>query len=84
MTTLSTMAMRTHYMIEQMRIDALESTMKKWKGALAHYYTQGYDNGDTTKLYNELIKLGADPDELFDIDFEIHDSIETYRNSLFN
>ena len=82
MLTFSTVAMKTHYMMEQMRLNALEDTLKKWKGALMHYYIQGHDNGDTTKLYNELIKFGADPDELFDIDFEIRDSIETYRNSL--
>lgn len=84
MTTFSASAVKANCIIEQVHLNTLSDTMKKWKGALAHYYTQGYDNGDTTKLYNELIKLGANPDELFDIDFEIRDSIETYRNSLFN
>jgi len=84
MMTLSTMILRTNYMMEQMRLNAFEDTMKKWKGALMHYYTQGYDNGETTKLYNELIEFGADPDELFDIDLEIRDAIETYRDSLFS
>ena len=82
MMTLSQMTLKTNYMMEQLRLNALEDTLKKWKGALMHYYTQGYDNGETTKLYNELIKFGADPDELFDIDFEIRDSVETYRNLL--
>lgn len=82
MMSLSQMALKTNYMMEQMRLDALNNTMKKWKGALMHYYTQGYDNGESTKLYNELIKFGANPEKLFDIDFDIRESVEAYRNSL--
>ena len=71
--TLSQMALRTNYMMEQMRIDAINDSMKKWKEALHTYYSQGYDQRQTTKFYNELVRLGVDPDELFDIDFEIRE-----------
>jgi len=79
---LSRGTVRTNYIIEQIRLNALQDTMKKWKGALMHYYTQGYDNGESTKLYNELIKFGADPEKLFDIDFDIRESVQAFRNSL--
>ena len=73
MMTLSSMIIKTNWMMEQIRINALNDTLTKWKEALKNYYSVGYDNGETTKFYNELIALGADPDELFDIDFNIRE-----------
>lgn len=75
MMTLQGMRMRTAYMMEQMRIDAIEATLTKWKEALRKYYEVGYDNGETTKLYKELEKLGADAEQLIEIDLSIRDEV---------
>lgn len=75
MMTLSRMAMRTNYMIEQMRINAINETFEQWKEATRKYYEQGYDNGETTRLYKELERLGMDMDVVFDTDYEIREEI---------
>lgn len=73
--TFQAMRDRTNYMIEQIRIRAIESTFEQWKQATRAYYTQGYDNGETTKLYNDLEKLGANMEMVLDTDLEIRDEI---------
>lgn len=75
MLTFQEMEMRTAYMMEQMRRDAIDKTFSEWKKAIKNYYEVGYDNGETTKLYKDLFKLGVDPGYLFDIDFEIMTSV---------
>ncbi|MCM1559617.1 MAG: hypothetical protein NC123_08735 [Butyrivibrio sp.] len=69
------MRLRTEYMMEQIRIDAIEDTLRKWKEALKKYYEVGYDNGETTRLYKELEKLGADTEKLIEIDLSIRDEV---------
>lgn len=76
MYTLSKYAMRTNAIINAIYEDAFEETYRKWKKALRNYYTNGYDNGETTKLYKELEALGADMDELFDEEFAIRERVE--------
>ena len=63
MMTLSAMRIRTEIMLDAVR----------------NYYTQGYDNGETTKLYKELEALGADLDQLYDEDSKIRE--EVYQNT---
>ena len=75
MLTLQGMRMRTEYMMEQMRINAIEDTFEKWKAAVRNYYTVGYDNGETTKFYKELERLGADTEILIDEDFKIREEV---------
>ena len=74
MLTFQGMRMRTAYMMEVIRQEAIEETLEKWKVALKNYYTIGYDNGESVKLYKELERLGADTEQLFDIDFEIRET----------
>ena len=54
MLTFQGMRERTNYMMEAMRERAIMDTYEKWKAATHHYYSQGYDNGETTKYYKEL------------------------------
>ena len=75
MMTLSRTAMRTNYMIEQIRINAINETFEQWKEATRRYYEHGYDNGETTKLYRELEKLGMDMEVVFDTDYEIREEV---------
>lgn len=75
MMTLQGMRMRTEYMIEQIRINAIEDTFEEWKAAVRNYYTVGYDNGETTKLYKELEKLGANMESVIDEDFRIREEV---------
>ena len=73
MMTLSRMTLNTNCIAEQIRAEALNATLEKWKESLETYYSQGHDEGQTTKLFKELMEFGADPEQLVDIDLEIHD-----------
>ena len=65
--------MRTNQMIEQMRLDFITDTFAKARIAGDRYYRQGYDNGEYVALIKELDKYGADPDEVFDMDWELRE-----------
>lgn len=65
--------MRTNQMIEQMRLDFIADTFAKARIAGDKYYRQGYDNGEYVALIKELDKYGADPDEVFDTDWELRE-----------
>ena len=73
MLTFQGMRMRTEMMMSMMHQQAVEETYRKWQDATRNYYTQGYDSGETTRLYKELESLGVDPDILFDEDFRIRE-----------
>ena len=75
MITLSEMSLKTQYMMEQMRLQAIEDTFNKYREALKNYYTQGYDNGESVKYYKELEELGVEFEVLFETDMEIRDSV---------
>lgn len=79
MMTLSAMRIKTEMMLEAIREQAIEETYRQWQDAVRNYYTQGYDNGETTKLYKELEALGADLDQLYDEDSKIRE--EVYQNT---
>jgi hypothetical protein len=69
------MLMRTNMMLAIIHEQTVEETYRKWKVAVRTYYEQGYDNGETTKLYKELEELGADMEKLFDEDFRIREEV---------
>ena len=75
MLTFQGMMMRTQMMMDIIHAQAVEETYRKWQDATRNYYEQGYDNGETTKLYKELENLGVDPDKLFDEDFRIREEV---------
>lgn len=75
MRTLQGMRMRTECMMEAMRRNAIDDTFKKWREAVRSYYTNGYDNGETTKLYKELEMLGANTEVLVEEDLRIRNEI---------
>ena len=75
MMNLQTMRMRTEYMMETMRQNAIMDTFEKWKNAVREYYTNGYDNGETTKYYKELESLGANMEVLIDEEFKIREEV---------
>ena len=79
MMTLSAMRIKTEMMLEAIREQAIEETYRQWQDAVRNYYTKGYDNGETTKLYKELEALGADLDQLYDEDSKIRE--EVYQNT---
>lgn len=73
MMTLSEMTMKTNWMMEMMRQNAIVNTIEKFKAACHSYYKNGYDNGETVQLVKELEKLGLDIDEIADIESEIRE-----------
>ena len=75
MMTLQGMRMRTNMMLAIIHEQAVEETYRKWQAATRTYYEQGYDNGETTKLYKELEELGVDMEKLFDEDFRIREEV---------
>ncbi len=75
MKTLQGMRMRTEYMMEQMRINAINDTFEKWKKAVRSYYVNGYDDGETTRLYKELEELGANMEYVIESDLQIRDEV---------
>lgn len=75
MLTFQGMMMRTQMMMDIIHYNAVEDTFRKWQDATRTYYEQGYDNGETTRLYKELESLGVDPEKLFDEDFRIREEV---------
>lgn len=73
MWTLSTVSLRTNWMMEQIRANAIEATIAEFEKACHNYYKNGYDNGESAKLVKELMDLGVDLDYITDIEFSIRD-----------
>jgi hypothetical protein len=73
MLTFQGIMMRTQYITEQLRRNAIDETLEQFKTAARAYYTNGYDNGETVKLIKELESLGADMDVVYDIDYNIRE-----------
>lgn len=73
--TLSTMVMRTNYMIEEIRRQAIETTWKQFKEADRRYYETCEGGREVTKLILELYGYGVDPDEITDVDLAIRDEV---------
>lgn len=74
--TFQGMRIKTEYIMEQMRRDAIDYTMQQFVEADRRYYEQGYDNGEAVKLIKELERLGADMEAVTDIDLSIRDAVE--------
>lgn len=75
MMTLSTMSLKTGWMIEQIRLQALQKTLSEYEAALRNYYRTCEGGDKCTKLYHELEELGADMEAVIDLDLEIRDEI---------
>lgn len=69
------MQMRTDYMIEQMRRDAIDLTHGKWVAAVENYYRNGCDNGESVRYYKELVNLGVSSEVLMDEEFDIRELV---------
>ena len=75
MWTLSAMSMRTNWMMEQIRINAIESTFEAFKKATRHYYETCEGGAEVTRLIHELEELGANMEVVIDTDLEIRDEV---------
>lgn len=75
MYTLSQMSVMTNYMMEQMRLNAIEETLKQFREADRHYYETSEGGQEVTRLIHELEGYGVDIDEISDIDLEIRDQV---------
>ena len=73
--TLQGMRQRTEWMMQEIQRQAVEETYAKWEEAARKYYRQGYDDGESTRLYKELESLGADMEWLIERDLEIRDEV---------
>lgn len=75
MMTLSARAMRTNYMIEQIRMNAIDATFEEFKKASRHYYETCEGGDKVTKLYHELEELGANMEVVIETDLDIRDEV---------
>ena len=75
MITLQEMRMKTDYMMEQMRINAINDTFEKFKEATRHYYETLEGGKEATKLIKELEELGANMEYVTEIDLQIRDEV---------
>ncbi len=75
--TMSTMAMKTAWMMEEMRRNAIDETFKTYKKLIRDYYINGYDasEGELDKTIRELERLGANMDVVLDTEFEIREEL---------
>jgi len=67
--------MKTEWMMQELQRQAIAETLPKWEEAIRTYYRQGYDNGESVKLYKDLESMGADPEDLINREFEIREEI---------
>lgn len=82
MFTLQDLQMKTECMMEQIRRNAIDATIKEFKQAAKRYYTDGYDNGETIKLVKELEELGVYMEVIFDIDWNIREEVEISKKMI--
>ena len=75
MFTIQGMMMKTEYMMEQIRRNAIDATLEQFKVATRHYYETCEGGDEVTRLYKELEKLGANMDAVFDIDWDIREEV---------
>ena len=75
MFTIQGMMMKTEYMMEQIRQNAIDHTVEQFKVAARHYYETCEGGAELTKLIKELEKLGANMDEVLDLDLSIRDEV---------
>ena len=75
--TMSRMAMKTAWMMEEMRRNAIDTTFETYKRLIRDYYINGYDasEGELDKTIRELERLGANMDVILDTEFEIREEL---------
>lgn len=75
--TMSRMAMKTSWMMEEMRRNAINETFETYKKLIRDYYTNGYDvtGGELDKTIRELEELGANMDVVLETEFQIRDEV---------
>ena len=75
MMTFQGMRMRTEWMMEQMRLNAIDVTVEKFMEAARRYYETSEGGREVTALIHELEALGMDPEEVIDLDLGIRDEV---------
>ena len=75
MRTFQEMRMNVEYMMEQMRIDAINDTFEKFKKADRYYYETSEGGSEVTKLIKELEALGANMEYITEVDLQIRDEV---------
>lgn len=75
MRTLQGMRMNVDYMMEQIRINAINDTFEKFKKADRHYYKTSEGGDEVTKLFKELEELGANMEYVIEVDLQIRDEV---------
>lgn len=75
MRTLQGMKMNVDYMMEQIRVNAINDTFEKFKKADRHYYETSEGGSEVTKLIKELEELGANMEYITEVDLEIRNEV---------
>lgn len=75
MRTLQGMRMNVDYMMEQIRINAINDTFEKFKKADRHYYETSDGGSEVTKLFKELEELGANMEYVIEVDLQIRNEV---------
>ena len=75
MRTLQGMRMNVDYMMEQIRINAINDTFEQFKKADRHYYETSEGGSEVTKLIKELEALGANMEYVTEVDLQIRDDV---------
>jgi len=75
MFTIQGLMMKTEYMMEQIRQNALNDTIEQFKAAARHYYETCEGGTTLTKLIKDLENLGANMDEVTELDLNIRDEV---------
>ena len=75
MRTLQEMKMNVDYMMEQIRINAINDTFEKFKKADRHYYETSEGGSEVTKLIKELEELGVNMEYITEVDLQIRDEV---------
>lgn len=76
MLTLQGLRMKTEYMMEEIRQRAVAASLEKLRTALRRYYETCEGGDECTRLIRELEDdLGVDPEEIFEIDWQIREQV---------
>ena len=75
MRTFQEMRMNVDYMMEQIRINAINDTFEKFKKAARYYYETSENGSEVTKLIKELEELGANMEYVIEADLEIRNEV---------
>lgn len=75
MRTFQEMRMNVDYMMEQIRINAINDTFEKFKKADRHYYETSEGGDEVAKFIKELEELGANMEYVIEVDLEIRNEV---------